>query len=267
MTPLLLVAGVLLSAAPAVGSRRPPDAVRGLALLQHFNDSLPQFAGNGLRCTSCHLDDGRRGTALPWLGVTARYPRYRSRRGALERIQQRVNDCIARSLAGRELAEDDPAMQDIVAYLDGLRRDVVPARPDSVLLAGDTLRGARQYVQQCARCHAADGGGGVAPAVTGAASYSVGAGMARQYALATFLRWNMPYDLAGTLPAQDAADIAAWLLRRPRPDHPGKERDWPNGDPPADVAYATDAARARGLAPPAPRPLTHRRVLPTPPLR
>ena len=262
IAPLALVAGILLSAAPPVGSSRGPDAGRGLAMLQHFNDSLPRSGGNGLRCTSCHLDDGRRGSAMSWVGVTSRYPKYRSRRGAVERIEQRVNECIARSLAGRMLPENDPAMHDMVAYLEALRHDALPARPDTVRLVGDTLRGAQEYVRQCARCHAGDGTGGAAPAVVGAESYSVGAGMARQHVLATFLRWNMPYDLAGTLSAQDAADIAAWVLRRPRPDHPGKERDWPNGDPPSDAAYATDGARARGLAPPVPRPLLRRRMLP-----
>jgi hypothetical protein len=106
-------------------------------------------------------------------------------------------------------------MRDIVAYLDSLRQVPPPERPDTVRLAGDTLRGALLYRAQCARCHAASGAGGVAPAVFGRGSYSVGAGMARQVTLATFLRWNMPYDLTGTLPAQDAADIAAWVLRRP----------------------------------------------------
>ena len=258
IAPLALVAGFLLSDAPSVSRLRPPDARRGLAVLQHFSDSLPHLSGNALRCTSCHLDDGRRGHAMSWIGVTGRYPRYRARRGAVERIEQRVNECITRSLAGRTLAEDDPVMLDIVAYLDALRRDPLPLRPDTVRLAGDTLRGARAYVRQCARCHGSDGTGSVAPPVVGRGSYSIGAGMARQQVLATFLRWNMPYDSAGTLAAQDAADIAAWLLRRPRLDHPGKERDWPNGDAPADVAYATDAARARGVVPPAPRPMLRR---------
>ncbi len=195
---------------------------------------------------------------MPWAGVTARYPKYRARRGSPETIEQRVNECVTRSLAGSPLPESGDAMRDIVAYLDSLRQVPPPERPDTVRLAGDTLRGARLYRAQCARCHAASGAGGVAPAVFGRGSYSVGAGMARQVTLATFLRWNMPYDLAGTLPSQDAADIAAWVLRRPRLDHPGKERDWPNGDPPADVAYATDAARARGLPPPPSRPLLRR---------
>lgn len=197
---------------------------------------------------------------MSWIGVTSRYPKYRARRGEVESIEQRVNECIARSLAGRPLADTTQAMRDMVAYLDSLRMLPLPTRPDTVRLDGDTLRGARAYQQTCARCHGATGAGGAAPAVAGARSYSVGAGLARQTVLATFLRWNMPYDRAGTLEAQDAADIAAWLLRRPRPDHPGKERDWPKGDPPADVAYATTAAARVGRALPAPRPLLRRRV-------
>jgi thiosulfate dehydrogenase len=264
VAPLVLVAGLALSCLPTDRVVRRPSPVRGLALLQHFNDSLPRNAGNALRCTSCHLDDGRRGTAMSWIAVTSRYPKYRSRRGAVENIEQRVNDCITRSLAGRALPEGDAAMLDIVAYLESLRAERRPAPPDSVLLVGDTIRGQRLYGTQCARCHGANGEGGAAPAVYGAQSYSVGAGMARQYMLATFVRWNMPYDLAGTLTAQDAADVAAWLLRRPRPDHPGKERDWPKGDAPADVAYPTTAAqRLGGFVPPS-RPLLRRHVLPTP---
>jgi thiosulfate dehydrogenase len=252
----------LAGAAPPRG--RAPDARRGAALLQHFNDSLPRAAGNALRCTSCHLDDGTRGTAMSWIGVTDRYPKYRARRGAVETIEQRVNECIARSLSGRMIAEDSDAMRDMVAYFASLRTLPVPPRPDTVRLAGDTLRGARGYAANCARCHAADGGGAAAPAVFGPRSYSIGAGMARQQMLATFLRWNMPHDQPGTLAPQDAADIAAYVLRRPRPDHPGKARDWPKGDAPPDVAYATTAMRTLGQPVPPSRPLLRRRVQPQP---
>jgi thiosulfate dehydrogenase len=239
-----------------------PSVARGLAVLQHFNDSLPRFGGNGLRCVSCHLDDGRRGDAMSWIAVTARYPKYRARRGSVETIEQRVNECITRSLAGRALPENESMMRDMVAYLESLRTMPVPTRPDTVRLTGDTVRGATGYQRACARCHGASGAGGAAPAVAGARTYSIGAGMARQQVLATFLRWNMPQDQPGTLSAQDAADIAAWVLRQPRQDHPGKELDWPKGDPPADVAYMTNAARAAGRPQPSPRPLLRRRIAP-----
>ncbi|HYW50489.1 MAG TPA: c-type cytochrome [Gemmatimonadaceae bacterium] len=261
----LIGAATLAWLAPeSAPSRRPPDVRRGLALLQHFNDSLPANGGNALRCTSCHLDDGRRGSAMSWVGATTRYPKYRARRGGVETIEQRVNECVTRSLAGRTLPEDGDDMRDIVAYLDESRRQAPPGRPDTVRLAGDTLRGSHAYRTHCARCHASDGSGGSAPAVNGAMSFSIGAGMSRQTVLATFLRWNMPQDQPGILGEQAAADIAAYVLRRPRPDHPGKERDWPQGNTPADLAYVTESARRLRVPLPAPRPVLRRRVAPQP---
>lgn len=243
----------------------PGDAVRGLALLTAFRDSLPEHSGNTLRCTSCHLDNGTRGTAMPWLGSAARYPRYRSRPGYEETMERRINECIARSLAGRMLAERGRDMQDMVAYIESLRQRPRPTPVDSVKLVGKVVQGAGGYAQQCARCHGSNGEGNPAlsaPAVWGPDSYSIGAGMARQFTLATFLRDNMPFDHADTLSDREAADIAAYVLSKPRQDHPGKERDWPNGDPPADVAYATTAARASGTSLPPKRPVLRRRVSP-----
>lgn len=256
-------AGAAAFARPAPPPPAAGEAARGRAIVEATPALLPRHAGNALRCTSCHLDGGARATAGSWHGVAATYPRHRARRGGVETIEQRVNECLTRSLAGRALADTARAMRDVVAWLDSLGRLPRLPKPDTVRLAGDTLRGAALYPTACARCHGATGReGGSAPPLWGARSFSVGAGMARQSVLATFVRHNMPHDAPGSLEAQQAADVAAWLLRRPRPDHPGKERDWPAGDPPADVAYATDAARARGLPLPPPRPLLPRRRLP-----
>lgn len=231
---------------------------RGHALLTAFRDSLPAHSGNELRCTSCHLDNGVRPTALSWLGTAAGYPRYRSRRGDVESLAQRVNECVTRSLAGKALPEDSQDMRDILAYLDSLGTTKRPAPPDSVKLVGVASRGEAVYAGECARCHGANGDGLVAPAVWGRESYAVSAGMARQITLASFVKHNMPYDRAGTLTPQQAADVAAYVLLQPRQDHAGKERDWPKGDPPSDVAYETTAARAAGKPMPAPRVLLPR---------
>ncbi|WP_373069044.1 c-type cytochrome [Gemmatimonas sp.] len=261
---------VLVLAAPlAVGciERAPAphtgSAERGLALMTAFRDSLPANSGNALRCTSCHLDNGTRPSAMSWLGTAARYPRYRARPGYDETLARRVNECIARSLAGRMLPEDGQEMRDMVAYLETLRARPRPAPVDSVKQVGVVARGEDGYAGQCARCHGANGAGmPLAPAVWGSDSYAVGAGMARQFTLATFLRHNMPFDQAVILTPQEAADIAAFVLSQPRQDHPGKERDWPKGDPPVDVAYTTAAAAAAGKPLPPDRPLLARRVLP-----
>jgi thiosulfate dehydrogenase len=73
----------------------------------------------------------------------------------------------------------------------------------------------------------------------------------RLHTAAGFIRHNMPLDRPGTLTDREAADVAAWVVSRPRPDLPGKELDWPNGDPPPDAAYPTRAAprRARPAGP------------------
>jgi thiosulfate dehydrogenase len=66
--------------------------------------------------------------------------------------------------------------------------------------------------------------------------------MARVRTAASFIRDNMPFDRPGSLTDQQAFDVAGFVVVQPRPDFRGKENDWPNGDPPPDVAYPTRAA-------------------------
>jgi thiosulfate dehydrogenase len=257
----LLSAPLLARAQNATPS--PGDPTRGLALMTNFRDSLPAYSGNDLRCVSCHLENGTRTTAMPWLGSAARYPRYRARPGYEESLARRINECIARSLAGRMLHEDSREMRDMLAYVETLRDRPRPAAVDSVKLVGSRVRGTRAFAATCVRCHSPTGASlPTGPALWGRGSFSIGAGMARQFTLATFLRHNMPFDHAVVLTNQQAADVAAYVLMHARQDHPGKLRDWPNGDAPSDVAYATDGARRAGKPLPSARPLLPRRVAP-----
>ena len=225
---------------------------RGLALVTATADSLPRFAASNLSCTSCHLDEGRRGTAAPLSGVFARYPKYIERTGAVVPIEDRVNYCMTRSLAGSRLPNDSREMQDIVAYLAFMARGVpigahlavegMPAMPKD---AGDTTRGGTVYRDACARCHGADGAGLLkVPALWGAKSFSIGASMARQERAASFIRHNMPFDKPGTLSDREAYDVAAFITAKPRPDLPDKAHDWPLGGAPADVPYDTKGHKA-----------------------
>jgi thiosulfate dehydrogenase len=232
---------------------------RGLALLTATRDSLPGHVGNALRCTSCHLDAGRRASGS-WIGSFAHFPQYRSRRGAVEVIEDRVNDCFRRSLNGTPLAADGPDMRDIVAYLAFLswRASVGLPQPNARLqrfaaLQPDTLAGRETFRTLCAGCHGAAGEGTVsAPPVWGPRSFNIGAGMARVRTAASFIRDNMPFDRPGSLTDQQAFDVAEYVVAQPRPNLPGKEYDWPNGDPPPDVAYSTLAASRKAAGHPAP---------------
>lgn len=221
---------------------------RGRAILLATRDSLPEHVGNTLRCTSCHLDAGRRENGS-WVGVFARYPQYRARSGVVETIEYRVNDCFRRSMNGTAIDPAGPDMRDIVAYFAFLSRGVPIAAPAAnpgsrlqkwAAFKADTATGARIFAQSCAKCHGAAGEGTtVAPPVWGPQSYNVGAGMSRVRTAAEFISRNMPFDAPGALSDSQAFNVAAYVNAHARPDFRGKENDWPNGDPPSDVAYPT----------------------------
>lgn len=261
-----------LGSTGAAPLRAPPDSLipkgvlgasirRGHALLAATRDSLPDHVGNRLRCMSCHLDDGRRAYAAPLVGVYARYPQYRARNAKVNTIEDRINGCFQRSMNGRPLPLDGRDMHDITAYLAWISRGIpvgatmkgqgfVTLRP----LPPDTARGATLFASVCARCHGTNGDGTViAPPLWGPESFNIGAGMARLRTAAAFIRHNMPFDNPGSLTDQQAFDVAAYIVSRPRPDFPGKENDWPNGDAPPDAPYPTRGVSAQ-RAGAAPRP-------------
>jgi thiosulfate dehydrogenase len=226
---------------------------RGQALLRATRDSLPDHVGNRLRCVSCHPDDGRRANAMPWIGVYGRFPQYRARSGRIDLLEDRINDCFRRSLNGTALEPASREMRDIVSYLAFLSQGIPVGAtvegqglPKLSMTSGDTVEGAALFKTVCATCHGADGQGtAVATPLWGPQSFNIGAGMARVRTAAAFIRYNMPFDRPGTLTDQQASSVARYVTSRPRPDFPGKEKDWPRGDPPPDAAYPTEAARQK----------------------
>jgi thiosulfate dehydrogenase len=250
---------------PPADSEIPRDSLgasirRGLALLTHTSDSLPKYAPGSITCSSCHLNGGRNPDAAPLTGSHARFPRYLDRTGAVIGLADRVNYCFTRSLAGSRLPADSREMQDILAYLAWLSRGVpvgegkklagadgLPQMPAG--MQGDRARGEQVYAAKCVSCHGVNGDGNrtitpIVPALWGPKSFSVGASMARQGKAASFIWHNMPWGLGKTLTHQEAFDVATYVASRPRPDSPGKERDWPVGGAPADVPYATSGHTA-----------------------
>jgi thiosulfate dehydrogenase len=220
---------------------------RGRALIHSTRDSLPKFVGAALNCANCHFADGTIANAMPLVGSYTRFPQYRPRSGHVDLIEDRVNDCFKRSLNGKPLAPESRDMRDIVTYLAFLSRGYPPGKemegqsvPKLDPLVGDTVRGQKIFAATCAACHGPDGNGSaVAPPLWGPRSYNIGAGMARIRSAAAFIHHLMPRDRPGTLTPQQAFDVATYVNTRPRPDFPGKERDWPHGGTPPDVAYTT----------------------------
>jgi len=107
-------------------------------------------------------------------------------------------------------------------------------------LNGDSAAGRNVFVQNCARCHGGNGSGmGAFPPLWGPSAYSLGAALARRGRAAAYVRRTMPSDTPGVLTDQQAYDVATYITSMPRPDALNAARDWPNGDAPFDVPYAT----------------------------
>ncbi len=216
------------------------SALRGRAILTATRDSLPRNVGNALRCASCHLDNGLKPNAMPWVGSYARFPQYRARSGKVDLIEDRVNDCFERSMNGKALPSGGRDMRDIVAYLAFLSRGIPVGSemdgqglPKLRQIAGDTTRGVALFASTCARCHGPAGQGtSIAPPLWGPRSYNVGAGMANVVTAASFIHALMPIDRARQLTEQQAFDIATYINSRPRPFFRKKAQDYPKGGRP-----------------------------------
>lgn len=244
--------------APAVYEAPPIEAVpegplgesikRGRDLFLKTNELLPEYAPGNLTCGNCHLKEGRQLGAAALVGVYGRFPKYMKRTGAVITLQDRVNYCFTRSLAGSRLPMDSQEMTDFIAYLAFLSEGapahgVVPGIdiPITKGFTGDATNGEKLFTEKCVVCHQTTGEGvrGAFPALWGPNSYSIGASMAREERAASFIKQFMPQTAPGTLTDQEAFDLSAFINSHPRPDSPNKENDWPTGGADYDVPYAT----------------------------
>jgi len=229
------------------------EAIRyGRNLLTQTRVYAMQYVGNGLNCTSCHLDGGRTPYASPWVGIWGVFPEYRSRNAQVNLLQDRINDCFERSMNGRALPPDGAEMRGILAYMWWLSKGV----PTGLPVKGrgfqriepqrlpDPTKGQEIFVAKCAACHGSDGQGMTGPngeymfpALWGPKSFNIGAGMARLNTAAAFVKANMPLGQGNTLTDQEAFDVAAYFTQQPRPDFADKHKDWPKGGKPPDARY------------------------------
>ncbi|HJV53826.1 MAG TPA: c-type cytochrome [Noviherbaspirillum sp.] len=233
--------------------------VRGMRLHLETRTLLPKNVGNSLNCTSCHLNAGTVAEGSPFVGVSAFFPSYAPRAGKVITLEDRINGCFKRSMNGKPLPVDSADMKAMVAYFDWMKRETRPG--DKVAGRGvgkvdqaikpNVANGKQVYASQCAVCHGENGEGLqredgtlVFPPLWGDHSFNLGAGMARTYTAAAFVKRNMPIGFhdkfplgQGGLSDQDAVDVAEYFSHQPRPDFPEKVNDWPKDKKPADARY------------------------------
>ena len=233
--------------------------VYGARLNIETRELLPKNVGNALNCASCHLNAGTVADGSPYVGVSAFFPSYAPRAGRVITLEDRINGCFLRSMNGKPLPLESDEIKAMVAYFDWMRRETRPedkvegrgVGKISQSIVPNVDNGKKVYAAQCAVCHGSEGEGirnargqWVYPPLWGDESFNIGAGMARTYTAAAFVKRNMPIAFHGNFPLgqgglsdQEAVDVAEYFSHQPRPDFANKHKDWPQGKKPADARY------------------------------
>ena len=224
-------------------------------------DPTKRFAGNNLACSNCHLQAGTKKFGIPLFGIFDEFPHYSARSGASITIEDRLDSCMTRSMNGKALPRGAPEMQALVAYIKFLSTGVPPGevlagmgagRMPELDRAADPVRGRTIYTRSCVACHGTEGQGMrrslptvdlgyLMPPLWGSDSFNDGAGMTRLITAANFIHFNMPHGtdyLNPQLSAEDAWDVAAYVLSQSRPHKAGLDKDFPDLlEKPVDAPY------------------------------
>ncbi|HLR64610.1 MAG TPA: c-type cytochrome [Pseudogracilibacillus sp.] len=218
----------------------------GEEIFNETNTVMSDYVGNELSCQSCHADGGlSKSSSL--VGVTADYPQYRPREGIVFTLEDRINGCMIRSMNGEMIPNDSEEMRAMIAYFTHLSEGVEVGQerpwvtvnsmdevPEPDLVSGEEL----YEKKNCLSCHGDDGSGTGAnsgPALWGDNSFNDGAGMGRLTKMAGYIQNNMPIGEEYELSDQEAADLAAYLLSKDRPEWKGHDDDFPHGKRPSDI--------------------------------
>lgn len=211
-------------------------------------DEKLRYISSRLNCGSCHLDAGSEPGTLTLLQTDEHYPRFSGRAGTQTDIEDRINECMQRSMNGKPLPMDNPEMMAIAAYLRTLgaryeatgasgKKASEPAAFKTPNRAANVENGRSVFEKRCTICHGPSGEGlkaaedqrkgYVFPPLWGPDSFNDGAGMHRVLTAARFIKARMPLGEA-TLSDDDAFDVAAFINDQPRPQMPSLERDYPD---------------------------------------
>ncbi len=199
---------------------------QGKRVFDHTPQAASKYVGGTLSCSDCHLKNGTAAYAAPMTNLIQVFPSYSKRDGRRISLVRRIQECFRRSENGTAPPADSPPMKALIAYITSLSKNGTPGRSCKgrglvkvPALTGNPARGAGIYRAKCSMCHQANGAGipGSFPPVWGPHSFNTGAGMYKIPKMAAFLVHNMPQTSPGTLSAQQAFDVAAYIHSKPRP--------------------------------------------------
>jgi thiosulfate dehydrogenase len=208
---------------------------QGRAVFVDTQKYAAEYVGNGMNCTNCHLDQGRKANSAPLWGAYPMYPAYRKKNDKVNSYAERVQGCFQFSMNGKPPAADSHVLNALTAYsywlstgaptgqeLPGRAYPEVPQPKNGF----DIAKGKQIYAEQCAVCHGDSGqgqqagGAYVFPPLWGKDSFNWGAGMHRINTAAAFIKESMPLGKGGSLSDEDAWHVAAYMNSHERPQDP-----------------------------------------------
>lgn len=207
----------------------------GRAIFIDTQKYAAEYVGNGMNCTNCHLDQGRKANSAPLWGAYPMYPAYRKKNDKVNSYAERVQGCFQFSMNGKPPAADSHVINALTAYSYWLSTGAptgqeLPGRAYPEVpqpKAGyDIAQGKQVYAEQCAVCHGAKGegqkagGNYVFPPLWGRDSFNWGAGMHRINTAAAFIKQSMPLGKGGSLTDEQAWNVAAFMNSHERPQDP-----------------------------------------------
>jgi thiosulfate dehydrogenase len=211
-------------------------------------DPKMRYTSSRLSCGSCHLGVGTEPGTLSLPSALHHYPRFSARYGYDTTIEDRVNECMQRSMNGRQLAKNSPEMIAMAAYIRSLsdqddataasqRKAAEPPAFKTPNRRADLKAGKKLQEERCGACHGKDGQGLLAakdkihgyvfPPLWGPDSFNTGAGMHRVLTAARFIKARMPLGKAD-LTDDEAFDVAGYINSMPRPEMANLEADYPD---------------------------------------
>jgi thiosulfate dehydrogenase len=221
-------------------------------------DPKMRYTSSRLSCGSCHLGVGTEPGTLSLPAAFHHYPRFSPRYGYNTTIEDRVNECMQRSMNGKPLPKNSPEMIAMASYIRELsdeddatapskRKADEPPAFKTPNRAADLKAGKKIEEEHCAPCHGKDGAGLAAakdpihgyvfPPLWGPDSFNTGAGMHRVLTAARFIKARMPLGKPD-LTDDEAFDVAAYINSMPRPQMANLEADYPDRSAkPVDTGY------------------------------
>ncbi|MDY0073128.1 MAG: c-type cytochrome [Thauera sp.] len=208
---------------------------QGRAIFVDTRNQAAEYVNNGMNCTNCHLEQGRKADSAPLWAAYTMYPAYRSKNDKVNSYTERMQGCFQFSMNGTPPPADSHVLNALTAYSYWL----ATGAPTGVEIPGraypnvpqpakgyDIAAGKAIYAQKCAICHGDNGEGQkvdedyVFPPLWGKDSFNWGAGMHRINTAASFIKGNMPLGQGGSLSDDEAWHVAAFMNSHERPQDP-----------------------------------------------